>query len=442
MSEILPPTRSDGWIGLDFGTTNSAVSILDRDGSVRLSTFTALSHTSQTFPSVLYFEKRKEGFTTRLMSRAGTEAVEAYLEAHDKGRLMQSLKAFLGDEKFEGTEVFGRRFTLDSLIAVLLRHVLSSASHSVGAIPRRAVVGRPVHFTTPATDSSDQVATNRLLAAVKQCGVEQVIFEYEPVAAAYTYAQSLERDELIFIGDFGGGTSDFSILRVGPSVRQRVGTRQEVLGTGGVALAGDAFDRRIIRNVVAPRLGLGSQYISPPQKFLPIPEPPYERLERWQYLSIPDAKTLNLLERVRPTALIPERIEAFVYLIRHQLGYQLYEAVRRVKFQLSEEEEALFEFDCGPVRMRHKVTRANFERWIEPELIAISESIDQILKTSAVSPGDVDRVFLTGGSSFVPAVRQLFVERFGSTKMAGGDELTSVAKGLALRAAEASTTES
>jgi hypothetical chaperone protein len=429
----------DAWIGLDFGTTNSAVSIVDADGSVRIATHRFQSAAAETFPSVLYFDKRRDDRgTTRLISRGGAEAIREYLDAVDKGRLMQSLKAFLGDERFDGTEVLGRRMTLQALIAVLVRHVLESAAAALGPLPTRAIAGRPVHFLTPATEASDRLAQDRLLAALRECGIEDVVFEYEPVAAAYSYSQTLTRDELILIGDFGGGTSDFSVLRVGPSRRPTDGAGQQVLATGGVAVAGDAFDRRLIRNVVAPRLGLGGQYISPPDKILPIPETPYTRLERWHHLSIPDQTTIATLRRLQPTALIPERLEAFLHLLEHRLGFQLYEAVRATKFRLSQEESATFTFDCGPVRMNQTITRAAFEKWLEPELTMLGTAIDQVMTDAGVVPGDIDRVFLTGGSSFVPAVRRLFSDRFGAEKIAGGGELTSVARGLAFRAAAAS----
>lgn len=433
---MLGSAGPDGWMGLDFGTTNSAVALLDPRGDVQLTEFSCLGEQRETFPSVLYFERsRHRGIEP--WSVAGDRAIRSYLEAQDKGRLIQSLKAFLGDDKWTGTEVFGRLFTIDELITVFLRHLLSAASKPAGSMPANVIAGRPVHFGGAANGSGDSVAVARLQAALARCGFERIIFELEPVAAAYSYTRRVKHDQLIFIGDFGGGTSDFSVLRVGPAIKGDEGGRHEVLGTGGVALAGDAFDRRIIRNVVAPRLGLGTDYVSPPKKFLPIPRWPYEHLEQWQYLSVLDSpRVIGMLERILPTALIPERVEAFIHLLRNRLGYQLYEAVRRTKFALSQESEAAFEFDCGPVRIRHKVLRSAFEKWIEPELSAITDSIDTVLRTARVSPRDVEQVFLTGGSSFVPAVRRLFIDRFGEDRIAGGDELTSVAHGLALRAAE------
>jgi hypothetical chaperone protein len=303
-------------------------------------------------------------------------------------------------------------------------------------MPSRVVVKRPVNFSSAESLEDNEFALGRLRAAIEKCGFTDIAFEYEPVAAAYSYEQTLDRDELILIGDFGGGTSDFSILRVGPTQRERGRAREDIVGTDGVAVAGDAFDRQIIRKLVAPRLGLGSEYFSPPDKFLPIPAWPYERLERWHHLSfLNTSKNLETLEQLRRSALIPERLEAFVHLIKSEMGYRLHEAVRRVKFDLSIDAEARFEFQCEPVSIAKNVTRGDFEKWIEPELTMMAGCVDRLLGATGVSSRDVDHVFLTGGSSFVPAVRRIFIERFGEVKITGGSELTSVATGLSLCAA-------
>jgi hypothetical chaperone protein len=425
-----------GCVGLDFGTTNSAVARV-QDGRAVLATFDTLQGPTSTFPSILHFERLRRKSGTRTASSAGPRGIERYLQAEEKGRLIQSLKAYLADRRFDGTAVFNQRYSLEDMIALILRHLLADAARSFGPLPGRVVVGRPVHFSNARSDEDDEFARSRLQAAVTRCGFEEVVFEYEPVAAAYSYEQTLQRDELILIGDFGGGTSDFSMLHVGPEVRRRGRTTHDILGSDGVAVAGDAFDRQIIRNLVAPRLGMGSDYLSPPSKFLPVPSWPYERLERWHHLSfLNTAKNLEMLERVRRTAVIPERIEAFVHLIQGELGYQLHEAVRRTKFELSRQTETVFEFACAPVSIRKKVTREELEEWIEPDIRLMAACVDRLLAATGVHPGDIDHVFLTGGSSFVPAVRRIFVDRFGLGKITGGEELTSVATGLALRAEE------
>jgi hypothetical chaperone protein len=262
------------------------------------------------------------------------------------------------------------------------------------------------------------------------------------VAAACAYQATLDHDELILIGDFGGGTSDFSLLRVGPEVRRRGRTAKDLLGNSGVGLAGDAFDARLIRKLVSPALGSNSEARSM-NKLLPaVPAWIFANLERWHYLSFLRTNNVReILKSARARALEPEKIEALITLIDEDLGYQLHQAVQQVKFELSRSERAEFRFLEGlpshpSIDLRIPVTRAEFELWIKDDLEAVELSVDGLLKSSGVDPRDVDRVFLTGGSSFVPAVRRIFETRFGAERIRGGNEFTSVAHGLALRAQE------
>ena len=327
-SRIPIPESLPMWVGVDFGTTNSAVAIVNGSGVPRLAAFPSAAGPRPTFPSVLYFEPKAT-------SLAGAAAIERYLASEVKGRFIQSLKTYLADRTFEGTGIGSQHYTLEKLIALIGRHMSEQLGFKTWPSPRRIVLGRPVHFSTPPDGTLDTFAADRLLTAMRLAGFDEIVFEYEPVAAAYAYETRLDRDERILIGDFGGGTSDFTIIAVGPGVRERGRRASDIIGTDGVPIAGDAFDKRIIRHLVAPRLGLGGEYLSPPDKFLPVPSWPYERLERWHYLSfLKSARTLEMLERIRRTASTPERIEAFLLLIRHELGYQLHEAVQRTKFAL------------------------------------------------------------------------------------------------------------
>jgi hypothetical chaperone protein len=287
------------------------------------------------------------------------------------------------------------------------------------------------------TSEDDDFAVARLREAFAAAGFERVEFEMEPVAAACAYESSLDHDELILIGDFGGGTSDFSLLRVGPEVRRRGRAAQDLLGNSGVGLAGDAFDARIIRKLVSPALGSNSEARSLDKLLPAVPAWIYANLERWHYLSFLRTNNVReILKSARIRALEPEKIQALITLIEEDLGYQLHQAVQRVKFELSRHETAEFSFRDGSMDLNIPVTRLEFESWIDRDLHIIEESIDKLLKTSSIDPRSVDCVFLTGGSSFVPAVRRIFETRFGKDRIRGGNEFTSVAHGLALRAAE------
>ncbi len=259
----------------------------------------------------------------------------------------------------------------------------------------------------------------------------------EPVAAAYHYESTLDHDELILIGDFGGGTSDFSLLHVGPGVRKRGRTSKDLLGNSGVGFAGDAFDARIVRNLVSPSLGAGSCARSM-NKLLPaVPNWIYFKLERWHHLSfLRTSSVMTMLRSSRAQALAPEKIEALIKLIEEDLGYLLHPAVQRLKCDLSSASRAEFHFVDGGLEIHAEVSRLEFEDWISDEVGSIERCVDSLLQTAAVSPREVDMVFLTGGSSFVPAIRRIFETRFGAERVRSGDEFTSVARGLALKATE------
>jgi hypothetical chaperone protein len=446
--EGMPATQNPlDAVGFDFGTTNSSVALIDGDAQVQLASFPSLGGETQSFRSVLYLEQAKTAAGAgagpkRTHAFTGPAAIERYLQAEEKGRLIQSLKSHLSSRTLTGTEVFGRRYKLEDLISRILTDLRKHASHQFDKPIRYAIVGRPVRFVGAETTEDDDFAVTRLREAFMLAGFEHVDFELEPVAAACAYESTLDHDELILIGDFGGGTSDFSLLRVGPEVRRRGRTPNDLLGNSGVGLAGDAFDARIVRKLVSPALGSNSEARSL-NKLLPaVPAWIYANLERWHYLSFLRTNNVReILKSARIRALEPEKIQALITLIDEDLGYQLHQAVQQVKFELSRSSTAEFRFREGlashpSMDLRIPVTRAEFEKWIASDLEAIETSIDSLLKTSGIHPRAVDRVFLTGGSSFVPAVRRIFETRFGHHRIRAGNEFTSVAHGLALRAAE------
>jgi len=428
--------------GIDFGTTNSAVAMLRPGGAVQLTSFSFRGEEIPSCRSVLYFEQSMTaGGMRRVHGFSGPEAIEHYLDAEEKGRLIQSLKSHLPSRSLSGTEVFGRRHRLEELVARILSDLRKRAEEQFGQTVRRATVGRPVRFVGAESEEDDDFAVSRLRAAFATAGFDDLEFELEPVAAAYAYEAALDRDELILIGDFGGGTSDFSLLRVGPEVRRRGRRPEDLLGNSGVGLAGDAFDARIVRKLVSPALGSNSEARSL-NKILPaVPAWIYANLERWHYLSFLRTNNVReILKSARARALEPEKIEALIAVIEGDLGYQLHQAVQQVKFELSQKERAEFRFRDGTARastidLRIPVTRAEFETWIADELAAVEHCVDALLKSTGVQAREVDRVFLTGGTSFVPAVRRIFAARFGEEKIRGGNEFTSVAQGLALRGA-------
>ena len=255
---------------------------------------------------------------------------------------------------------------------------------------------------------------------------------YEPVGAAYYYAQRLTADALVLVCDFGGGTSDFSLIRF-----ERRGNRVAAtpIGQSGLAVAGDNFDYRIIDAVVSPRLGKGTllKSIDKIPKILPIPQHYHASFARWHQLAmLKTPKHIRELERLQRASLSPDKIAKFIEVIRNDWGFNIYRAVSDTKVELSAAPRANFALGLGDIEIEQEISRADFESWIADDIGRIESTVDRLLETEGVRVDDIDSVFLTGGSSFIPAVRRVFEARFGAHRLADGENFQSVAFGLAL----------
>lgn len=415
------------FVGIDFGTTNSAIGVADARGDVQLVPLAGASY----WRTVLYFEPGG-----RLS--AGAPAIARYVETEGEGRLVQSIKSHLASASFSRTQIFGRRYQLDDMIAAYVRQLRAAAPFDLGT---RCVVGRPVRYWGAEDAADDARAVERMTSALAKAGFDEVVFEYEPVGAAARYAATLDHDELIVVADFGGGTTDFSVIRVGPGTRGQAAAlqarsgRAEVLATGGIGVSGDAFDARVIDAIVAPALGRGSRYRDEMGGEAPVPAWLYGHLRRWHLLSfLKEESTQRLLARVARGAVEPARIDRLVTLVEDDLGLPLHRAVEGAKVRLSSRDADRVELPV--IALDLPITRPAFDGWIADDLAVIEGVLDDVLARANVAARDVDRVFATGGSSLVPAVRGRLTSRFGDDRVVGGEELTSVAWGLAARARE------
>ncbi|MBK1664657.1 hsp70 family protein [Rhodospirillum rubrum] len=423
------------FVGMDFGTTNSAVGVVEDAGTARIVPMTsARGHESATLRSMLAFDQAVKDDQRRPLARIGQDAIDAYLDGDGETRLLQSFKSYLTSRTFTNASIFNATFALEDLIALVVRRLSATAQAGRDAPPVRVVAGRPVRFVAEDGRGEESFALGRLADAFARAGLGEVGFEYEPIAAAYYYERQLTRDETVLVADFGGGTSDFCLVRLGPGRAKLNRPESAILGTAGVGNAGDALDRRIVEQAIAPFFGRGGSYRSD-AKILPIPAWIYGRFARWHHIGfLGTPSTLRMLREIERTADHPETIDRLVTLIEHNLGYHLYRAVEAVKIALSSAEETRFVFRHPPLVLEQTITRQDFEGWIAPELAEIAACVDGLLATTATPASAVDRVFMTGGTSLVPAVRAIFAERFGAQKLITGGEFVSVATGLAYRA--------
>ena len=430
--------QSENIIGIDFGTTNSSIAFA-HDGQVRLLPFLSAGGEIFSSRSLLYLQRQMNVARKPVSVWTGAEGIEKYL-GHDsfsdevQGRLIQSLKSYLSARNLTGTEIFGRQYGFQDLVARILSNLRLRASEWLGFEVKRAVAGRPVMFVGADSEDDNAFAVDRLRQAFLQAGFTDVTFVMEPVAAAYAYESTATQDEVVLIGDFGGGTTDFSLLRVGPSARTSRGL--QVLGSSGTGIAGDAFDARIVRRLISPALGSESVTRSAGKVMPVLPAWVYANLERWHTLSFLRTRaTMDMLRVAERRAPEPEKIAALITIVEHDLGYRLHQAVQHVKLDLSHQAETEFVLDTDLLHLRAHVTRTQFEQWIAPELARMEGSLEDLLQKTGISSPQVDRVFLTGGTSLVPAVRNLFSRRFGEDRVQSGEAFTSVAYGLALMTA-------
>jgi hypothetical chaperone protein len=417
-------------IGIDFGTTNTVVALAGDAGPADLVTFQAPERELFAFRSALSFHAPPEKPSERTVE-AGPWAIEAYVEDPLETRFIQSFKSFAASESFTETQILGRRYVFEDLLSAFLLKLRDHAGQTLGELPKRVIVGRPVTFAGAAP--KEPLALARYEAAFARLGFTEILYAYEPVGAAFFFARELDHDATILVGDFGGGTSDFSIIRF---TREDGVMRATPLGRSGVGVAGDAFDYRIIDHLVSPSLGKGSSYSSF-GKTLPIPNRYYSAFARWDQLALMRAsRDMREIRKLVREADEPEKIGRLVEVLDENFGYQLYRSVSRLKESLSSEPGALFEFHAGTIDLQAPVPREEFEAWIAPELGLIEGAVDAALADAGLAPEAIDRVFLTGGSSLVPAVRRIFSRRFDPARIESGSELESIASGLALMGRE------
>jgi hypothetical chaperone protein len=420
-------------LGIDFGTTNTVIALADAAGPAHLAKFPAPEGELFAFRSCLSFHAPPEHPSERAIA-AGPWAIEAYVEEPAETRFIQSFKSFAASESFTETQVLGRRYRFEDLLSTFLLKMRDYGR--LDDLPSRVIVGRPVTFA--GASPKEDLALERYEIAFRRMGFTEILYAYEPVGAAFFFARELDHDATVLVGDFGGGTSDFSIIRFErPKTGEGAGEiSSHPLGRSGVGVAGDAFDYRIIDQLVSPALGKGSSYESF-GKVLPIPNRYYAAFARWDQLALMRAsRDVREIRKLVREATEPEKLSRLVETLDENYGYRLYRSVSKLKEALSVHDRAEFRFEAGTISLAREVKRTEFEGWIAPELAQIERAVDAALADAGLGPEGVDRIFLTGGSSLVPAVRDIFHRRFPSERIETGAELESIASGLALMGRE------
>jgi hypothetical chaperone protein len=408
--------------GLDFGTSNSTLGAPGAGGLALV----ALEDESTTLPSAIFFDFQ----TARPL--IGREAIQAYIRGND-GRFMRSLKSVLGTDLIDQDTLLDKhRIGFRDVLARLVSGIKARAEAVIGGPLDAVVHGRPVHFVD-GDDAADRRAEAALEDIARSAGFRQVSFQYEPIAAALDYERQVEREEIALIADIGGGTSDFSIVRLGPARRGKPDRVGDILANDGVRIGGTDFDRLLSLKEVMPHLGYQSPMTRPG---LLAPNGYFTDLSSWariNFLYTPQVRAE--LVQVRRESARPELIDRLTTVIEHQLGHRLAMNVERAKIKLAEGKAIKLPLDAVEPGLAALIARHRFEEATSDLAQSIGRMVRGCLVDAGIGAEAIDAVFLTGGSTLLANVRQAILRELPAARVVEGDKFGSVGLGLTLEAA-------
>lgn len=407
-------------LGIDFGTSNSTVGWWRHDAEPLLT----LEDGKTTLPSVIFFntEERRPVY--------GRQALGEYLDGYE-GRLMRSLKSLLGSKLLKSeTTVLGSALPFRELLGFFIGELKRRAEAQAGCEFEQVVLGRPVFFVDDDPEADAEAAAT-LQAVAHKIGFKDVSFQYEPIAAAFDYERTVTREELVLIVDIGGGTSDFSLVRLAPERRERNNREDDILATGGVHIGGTDFDKQLNLAGVMPLFGYGSRMKSDAL----MPTSHHLNLATWHTINAVYAQKAQLaLKNMRYDSLDPIGIDRLLSLTEQRAGHWLAMQVEDSKIALTDQDSRSIDLSRVEPGLIAELDRALFEQAIDALLSRIGAGVDELLQRAGVSAEAVDTLFFTGGSSGVPALRQCVAQRLPNARVADGDSFGSIGSGLAIEA--------
>jgi hypothetical chaperone protein len=408
--------------GLDFGTSNTTLGVHDATEGFRL---LALDGTRTTLPTAVFFDFEADAVTI------GQAAVDSYVSGVE-GRLMRSIKSMLGTDLIDADTALRKgRISFRAVIGTFLDTVKKRAETTLGRELGDVVVGRPVHFVD-GDAAGDAAAEDTLGTIARAAGFRHVSFQFEPIAAALDYEQQVSGEELALIADIGGGTSDFSVVRIGPERRGKADRAGDILANDGIRVGGTDFDRDLSLATAMPELGHGSAL---KRVGLLAPKSVYFDLATWSKINfLYTAKALAELERLMRDSAAPEKIERLIGIVEHRQGHALAMAVERAKIALSDHDETLLALDWGDGSFSLPVDVAGLNQATGSLAARIGARIRDCLADAGVTADQIDAVFLTGGSTLLPQVRAAILAEAPDARVVEGNIFGSVGLGLTVEA--------
>lgn len=408
------------YYAVDFGTSNSLLSYVSETGQI---TPIALENGGNVLRSLLYTPENNKWFF-------GAEAIAEYVNHEGEGRFFRSIKKFLPEPSYNGTIVFNRNMGISDMVAVFLKEMRLRANKVTGKNIEKIVLGRPALYSL--VKEHDQLAQDRMQKAAEQAGFKEVVFCPEPVAAGLDYNSSTQKEKVVIIADFGGGTSDFTLMKI----HQKQYSQDDILGLSGIFAAGDALDGMMMRDFISPHFGSKFEYKIPGgTNVLKFPKNLLTKICSPAHIThLREKDTWEFLQHIEKFALSGEdsqKMQQLFTLVESQLGFPLFNEIEKTKIRLGKNAESNFQYEFPGISIDQPVTRDGYEMSVTQTVDDIMNTMMDVFTQSGLKPSDVDEVILTGGTSQFPMLQQRLEAVFGRDKLLEHNIYQSVVNGLA-----------
>ncbi len=412
------------YCGIDFGTSNSAISVSDTSNKVSL---VALEHNKTTIPSAIFY--KSDNIKAPIF---GTSALNLYFEG-EEGRFMRSLKRILGTDLMqEKTEVNGYFLNYEDIILSFIKHLKQTAESQIKTELTSVVLGRPVHFQDFAPEQ-DQKAESMLQKIAKRAGFKNISFQYEPISAAFAHETKLQKEELACVIDIGGGTSDFSIIKLSPWSLSKQDRKQDILANTGIRIGGNDFDSDLSLKSFMPDFGYGTLQLPNPytKRVLPVPNQPYVMLSEWSSInSLYTYKEQKNIKEIYESSATPQKVINLYEVATKELGHHVLNKVEEAKIILSKKDSTISKLSFLSKTPTISITSAQLENAITDTVQKIIHSLTECLSQANLKREEIGLIILTGGSTEIPYIRNTILKYFLNAKISEDNKLSSVALGL------------
>jgi hypothetical chaperone protein len=408
--------------GIDFGTTNSALAIYDEE--------TKEIHTTIIIPSLIYFY-HQPGAGGAPNYVVGEEAITAYLNDDMKGRFIKSVKQILSRSSFTETRIHNKKYNASDLVAIILKELKDRADQLIGQDCRKAVIGRPVFFDDENVQK-DTLAQTRLNKAAEITGFMDVRFQFEPIGAAFAYEKTLVKKENVLVADLGGGTTDFTYLVLDPEKVGSKDRKNDMMANGGIYVGGDSFDSAFMWEKGTPYFGKNTQYEATPGKVLTVPKSLFANICSWEQMNFFNGLRIKKdIEDYYYFSGKDPQFKNLITLIENSLGYSVFQSIEKTKITLTNADTAIFSYHKMDINIDEEIRLPDYEQIIAKDVDRIANYLDEFILQNGIDPKNIDSLFLTGGTSMMGSIQNLFKNRFPHVNLNSGDNFKSVAKGLA-----------